>query len=317
MVSKLKSLRIPIPTLNWIINFLTNRKQRVKLASDCLSEWGNVPAEVPQGTKLGPWLFVLMINDLRPDGVDQAKFVDDLTISETVLKSGVSIIQNSVNSIKEWSDNNSFRLHDGKCKELRIDFKQNRSIFSPISINDKQIEVVNEVKLLGVTLRSDLRWNSHVHNIISKCSKRLYLLIQLKRANVAKRDILQFYTSCIRSVLEYAAIIFHHSIPKYLSEDIERMQRRALSIIYPDLNYKDALTEFGEITLYERRERASQKFFQRILDDPCHKLYNLISKVDPASSYNFRHKRLINIPHFKTERFKNTFLVASSLKASN
>ena len=117
--------------------------------------------------------------------------------------------------------------------------------------------------------------------------------------------------------LEYAAIIFHHSIPKYLSKDIERIQRRALlSIIYPDLNYKDALTESGEITLYERRERASQKFFQRILDDPCHKLYNLISKVDPASSYNFRHKRLINIHHFKTERF-NTFLVASSLKASN
>ena len=187
LVSKLKLLRIPIPTLNWIINFLTNRKQRVKLASDCLSEWGNVSAGVPQGTKLGPWLFVLMINDLRPDGVDQAKFVDDLTISETVLKSGVSIIQNSVNSIKEWSDNNSFRLHDGKCKELRIDFKQNRSIFSPISTNDKQIEVVNEVKLLGMTLRSDLRWNSHVHNIISKCSKRLYLLIQLKRANIAKK----------------------------------------------------------------------------------------------------------------------------------
>ena len=95
------------------MDFLTNRKQQVKLASDCLSEWGNVPAGVPQGTKLGPWLFVLIINDLRPNGVDQAKFVDDLTISETVPKSGVSIIQNSVNSIKEWSNNNLFRLHDG------------------------------------------------------------------------------------------------------------------------------------------------------------------------------------------------------------
>ena len=167
-----------------------------------------------------------------------------------------------------------------------------------------------------MTLRSDLRWNSHVHNIISKCSKRLYF-DTTETGKCRKKDILQSYKSCVRSVLEYTAIIFHHSIPKYLSEDIERIQRRALSIIYPDLDYKDALTESGEITLYERRERTSQKFFQRILDDPCHKLHNLISKVDPASSYNLRHKRLINIPHFKTERFKNTFLVPSSQKASN
>ena len=161
-----------------------------------------------------------------------------------------------------------------------------------------------------MTLRLDLRWNSHVHNSISKCSKRLYLLIQLKRANVAKKDILQFYKSCIRSVLEYAAIIFHHSIPKYLS--FRTNPKTCIANHIPGLDYKDDLTESGEITLYERRKGASQKFFQQILDDPCHKLYNLISKVDPASS-----KRLINIPHFKTERFKNTFLVASSLKASN
>ena len=141
--------------------------------------------------------------------------------------------------------------------------------------------------------------------IVSKCSKRLYLLIQLKRANVPKRDIIQFYKSCIRSVLEYASIVFHQSLPKYLSEDIERIQRRALSIIYPDLNYKDALTESGDITLYERRERASQKFFQQILNNPIVINY-IISKVDPVSSYNLRHKRLINIIHFKTERFKNT-----------
>jgi len=168
-----------------------------------------------------------------------------------------------------------------------------------------------------MTLRSDLRWNSHVHNVISKCSKRLHLLTQLKRAGVAKKDILQFYKSCIRSVLEYASIVFHHSLPKYLSDDIERIQRRALSIIYPDLDYRDALTESGETTLYERRERASWKFFQRILENPSHKLHNLISKAHSASSFNLRYKRLINIPHFKTERFKNTFLVASSLKASN
>ena len=147
----------------------------MKLVNDCLSKSGNVPAGVPQGTELGSWLFVLMINALPPDGVYQAKFVDDLTISETISKSEVSKIQNSVNSIKEWSYNNLFRLHDDKCKELRIDYKQDRSIFPPIIINGKHIKIVSEVKLLGITLKSDLRWNSHVHHITSKFSKCLYL----------------------------------------------------------------------------------------------------------------------------------------------
>ena len=88
-----------------------------------------------------------------------------------------------------------------------------------------------------------------------------------------------------------------------------------LSIIYPDREYKDALTESGQITVYERRELASETFFQRILDNPSHKLYNLISKAATEPFHNLRHKRLINIP--KTERFKNTFLVANSLKVNN
>jgi hypothetical protein len=100
LVPKLKLLRIPATTLNWIIDFLKDRKQRVKMANDCFSEWGNVPAGVPQGTKLGPWLFSIMNNDLRPTQVDQAKFVDDLTISEIVPKNNSSRIQEFVTSIQ-------------------------------------------------------------------------------------------------------------------------------------------------------------------------------------------------------------------------
>ena len=182
------------------------------MGNDCFSEWGNVPAGVPQGTKLGPWLFIMMINDLMPSRVDQVKFVDDLTISETVPKFGHSTIQDSVSNIQRWSDNNLLRLHDDKCKELRIDFKKNNSIFPPIYVNGKPLEVVEEAKLLGLTITSDLKWNKHVSNIVSKCSKRLYLLVQLKRAKVPKKDIIQFYTTCIRPVLEYASAVFHFSL---------------------------------------------------------------------------------------------------------
>ena len=118
MVCKLKSLSFPTGTPNWIVDFLRARQQRVKLSNDCYSEWRKVPVGVPQGTKPGPWLFILMLSDLRLTGVDHAKFADDLTISEVVLTQAVSSTQTTASSVQTWSDLNMFRLHDEKCKEL-------------------------------------------------------------------------------------------------------------------------------------------------------------------------------------------------------
>ena len=88
LANKVLSLHIPRGVARRVIDFLIDRSQRVKLSHDCFSEWGPVPSGVPRGTKLGPWLFVLMINDLRPS--QTWKYDDNTTLAEVIRKDGVT-----------------------------------------------------------------------------------------------------------------------------------------------------------------------------------------------------------------------------------
>ena len=124
LADKILALRIPRGVARWVCDFLFDRRQRVKLSSDCFSEWGSVPSGVPQGTKRGPWLFILMINDLHPPGSDAWKYVDDTTLAEVVPIGSRSEIHNVVTSVEQWSTQNRLQLNPDKCKELLIDFKR-------------------------------------------------------------------------------------------------------------------------------------------------------------------------------------------------
>ena len=95
LVQKISSLQIPLGVTRWVCDFLMVRKQRVKLANDCFSEWGRVASGVPQDTKLGPRLFLLMINDLRVPNVSSWKYVDDTTLDEVVENGKHTIIQSA------------------------------------------------------------------------------------------------------------------------------------------------------------------------------------------------------------------------------
>ena len=124
LLNKLATYDIPQWVFEWITDFLTHRKQRVKLSQGCYSEWDLVPAGVPQGTKLGPWLFVIMVNDLDIPNSEIWRYVDDTSMAESISKGCSSTIQNDVDELINQSVANKFQMNEGKCKELRILFSK-------------------------------------------------------------------------------------------------------------------------------------------------------------------------------------------------
>ena len=129
------------------------------------------------------------------------------------------------------------RLNPTKCKEMHINFLCNSNcLINPIIIGGNVLERVNTYKILGVITENDLKWNCHVDYVIKTACKKLYSLRVLRRARVWR-----IYLSTIRPVLEYAEPVWQ-DISAYLSEAVERVQKRALNIIYPEAeSYAHAL----------------------------------------------------------------------------
>ena len=156
---------------------MSDRKQRVKPESDIISCWNEVLVGVPQGLKLGPWIFLVMINDLEIKSSNgNAIFVDDTTSFEIVKNNQESTAQVIVNEFADWSIQNKFQVQPRKCKELRMSFKHAPSVFRDLYINDTPIETVVFFQVLGLTIQSNLKWDQQVKKMCKKASKRLDFL---------------------------------------------------------------------------------------------------------------------------------------------
>ena len=183
---------------------------------------------VSQGTKLGPWLFIIIINELDVPGTDIWKYVDDTTILETISKNQASHIQAAVDTLASRATSDKFQLNDTKCKELLINFKnKNPTSFDPVVVNGMAIDLVNSAKILGLNISNDLKWNCHIDFIIKKAKKHLYGLSQLKRSDLGPRELVQFFCTCIRPITEYACLVFHDGLSVYLPNELECVQKRA------------------------------------------------------------------------------------------
>ena len=302
LLGKLQNLGLPDFLVGWYASFLSDRKQRVKIG-DTTSSWADVTAGVPQGTLTGPTAFLLHINDLQTV-CSHMKYVDDTSIWESTNISGsTSKLQQAADQVITWSAANRMQLNTDKTKEMTIYFGRKPLTFQNVSIEGEPIESVTTCKLLGVLINDKLTWDEHINYITSKANKRLYFLRMLRRANVNNAHITQVYTSTVRSVLEYAAEVWHPGTTQKLTQQVEHIQKRFLKIIYPDLSYNKALVAAQLETLECRREDICKTWFSKLCEQ-THPLHHLlppkrnITRLRKASTFT--------IPTVKTERLKRS-----------
>jgi hypothetical protein len=176
LLFKLGQYGIDGKTRQWIHSFLTGRSQCVVVDGEA-SPWVPVTSGVPQGSVLGPILFLIYINDISSNISSNIRlFADDTIIYRTINdETDSKALQTDLNTLADWSRVWQMEFHPGKCNVIH--FTRSRSPFhTKYHLYDQELETVSSVKYLGVTISSDLRWNKHTTAVRNAASGSLRFL---------------------------------------------------------------------------------------------------------------------------------------------
>ena len=307
LVDRMRSLGLSDFIVRWMCAFLQGRQQRVKIG-DVWSDWLPVIAGMPQGSYLGPLTFIMMINGLEAADLTH-KYVDDTTLTEFLNHGSDSSMQPHVDELIQQATNIGMMINVKKTKEMIIGRALKVSI-PPVVLNSEPIQRVDTFKLLGVHISNDLKWGQHVNVILSKAASRLYFLKQLKRAGAGTGDLLCFYNMIVRPVLEYASPVWHSSLTVAQSESLESVQKRAMRIIFPHLNYSGSLFIAEANTLEGRRQELAQRFFRRNVLDETSCLHYLLKSQERSQDIvnRLRSSQTYEQYSVRTEKFRKSFI---------
>ncbi len=253
---------------NWIRSFLSDRTQNVVL-DGIASDPADVISGVPQGSVLGPVLFLLYINDL-PDNIASSVrlFADDCVLYKNIhTDSDCQALQHDIDKLAEWEETWLMKFNAAKCHTLRVtNHLPNIRLMYDYTLHSRVLESVSTAKYLGLTFADNLSWGTHIHNVTSKANKTLGFL----RRNLAfaPRDTRESaFKTMVRPQLEFASCIWSPYTETDISK-VEKVQRTAARWVCRrwrnQSHVGEMLEDLGWPTLAQRRDTASLAFFFKI-----------------------------------------------------
>ena len=177
-----------------------------------------------------------------------------------------------LNSLREYAEVNEIKLNFKKNKLMLFNTGKNLDFMPSIEIDHNEIELVEEMRILGLIIRSDLKWTSNTEQITIKAFKRLWVLRRLKALGASQSRLLDVYCKQVRSVMELAVPAWHPGLTVSDALDIERVQKASLQIILGTsyTGYAAALDYFELDTLEGRRVALCEKFGKKAAKNDKH-----------------------------------------------
>ena len=257
LLGKLEAYGIRGDILRWINDYLTERTQ-VVLVNGAESDISSVISGVPQGTVLGPLLFVIYINDMLDNIVSNGLlFADDTKIFHQISsKEDAMVLQTDLNKLEEWSNMWLLRFNTEKCHVLSLGKFENIMHTHRYKIGEHELEHVFDEKDLGVYFDANMSFDDHIAIKIKKANQILGL-IRRSFTYLDGKSFVRLYTALVRPHLEYAQSVWSPHSRKQ-QDLIEKVQMRATKLAdnMGDTEYSERLKFLNLPTLAYRRLRG-------------------------------------------------------------
>lgn len=320
LLSKLENYGIKGELLLWIESYLSSRKQKV-FVSGVLSNEKNINAGVPQGSVLGPLLFLIYINDIADELSGKARlYADDtsLSYSSSDLAEIEVVLNNDLKKLKEWATKWLVSFNPVKTEVMLIS-----NIFHDYDLqlfyDDEQLNSVDIHKHLGVYLSANNKWTKHIDSIIDSASKQVSYLRKLKY-KLSKNTLSKLYCTYIRPLLEYGSEVWDGCTITDANR-LEQVQLNAARIVtgLPVFaSIRSLYYETGWETLANRRKHRKLVLMYKIINGevPSYLTDLLPNRVNDTSTYNLRNRDDFIIPFSRLCSFESSFF-PSTLKLWN
>ncbi|KAK3562612.1 hypothetical protein QTP86_002148, partial [Hemibagrus guttatus] len=195
-------LNVPDSMCSWITDFLTDRRQFVRLGTH-VSDLQHISTGSPQGCVLSPLLFSLYTNGCTSghQSVKLLKFADDTTLIGLISDGNESAYRGEIDRLVSWCSTNNLELNSLKTVEMTVDFRKDPAHRPPVILCDSPVSSAESFCFLGTTITKELKWAQNISSLTKKAQQRMYFLRQLKKFLLPVKMLVNFYTAIIESVL--------------------------------------------------------------------------------------------------------------------